>query len=431
MEKQNLIIKPFNTKKFNNFFLIFCIFIFSLSTYWLYQKHLIGNDSTISEWLINYQGGFTRRGLIGEICFRLADYFDLKLRFVIFLFQTIVCFTYTLLLYCFIRDLPKNTLTVVAIFSPIFILYPLGEIEVLIRKEVFLFIGFVVFLILSSPKKNKTNSMFYVFFIFPLLLLIWEPFIFFIPFTIFILLIDGDEHQLKKNVFKISLCLSSSFFTVIYIIMNPLSPEQHMVMSNGLMDRFGEHCYMSCSLLKTKSSVAAQFMAVFNNITFTGFFRYFMIMLIGFFPLMILIYNSFFKKLFFLNKFEKLLIPFSITLLLPISLFTAMTDWGRVVNMIYTFSILTFLFLIKNDLIKLNDKVLYFDYLYKTKKKIFIILFYVFAFGWNPKTQIRGDIATNTLYKILYNSSKHMFDFKSKRFFQNSPLIKFHKKYFE
>ena len=217
MEKQNLIIKPFNTKKFNNFFLIFCIFIFSLSTYWLYQKHLIGNDSTISEWLINYQGGFSRRGLIGEICFRLADYFDLKLRFVIFLFQTIVCFTYMLLLYCFIRDLPKNTLTVVAIFSPIFILYPLGEIEVLIRKEVFLFIGFVIFLILSSPKKNKTNSMFYVFFIFPLLLLIWEPFIFFIPFTIFILLINGDEHQLKKNVFKISLCLSSSFFTIIYI----------------------------------------------------------------------------------------------------------------------------------------------------------------------------------------------------------------------
>ena len=79
----------------------------------------------------------------------------------------------------------------------------------------------------------------------------------------------------------------------------------------------------------------------------------------------------------------------------------------------------------------MNDKVLYFDYLYKTKKKIFIILFYVFAFGWNPKTQIRGDIATNTLYKILYNSSKHMLDFKSKRLFQDSPLIKFHKKYIE
>ena len=149
MEKQDLIIRPFDTKKFNNFFLIFCIFIFFTSTYWLYQKHLVGNDSTISEWLINYQGGFTRRGLIGEICFILADYFDLKLRFVIFLFQTTICFTYILLLYCFIRNLPKNTLTVIAIFSPIFIIYPLAEIEVLIRKETFLFIGFLIFLVLS------------------------------------------------------------------------------------------------------------------------------------------------------------------------------------------------------------------------------------------------------------------------------------------
>ena len=431
MGKQDLIIKPFDTKKFNNFFLIFCIFIFSTSTYWLYQKHLVGNDSTISEWLINYQGGFTRRGLIGEICFILADYFDLKLRFVIFLFQTTICFTYILLLYCFIRNLPKNTLTVIAIFSPIFIIYPLAEIEVLIRKETFLFIGFLFFLVLSSSEKNKTNCMFYVFFIFPLLLLIWEPFVFFIPFTIFILLIKDDEYQLKRKIFNICLCLSSSFFTEIYIITNPLSSEQHLVMSNGLMDRFGEHCYASCSLLKTKSSIVAQFMAVFNNITITSFFRYFLIMLIGFFPLMILIYNSSFKKVFFLNKFEKLLIPFLITLIIPILLFTAMTDWGRIVNMIYSFSILTFLFLIKNSLIKLNNEVLYFDYLYKTRKKIFIILFYLFAFGWNPKTQIRGDIATNTLYKIIYNTSKNMLDFKSKRFFQHSPLIKFHKKYIE
>ena len=43
------------------------------------------------------------KGIGAEICFRLADYFDLQLRFVIFLFQTTICFTYILLLYCFIR----------------------------------------------------------------------------------------------------------------------------------------------------------------------------------------------------------------------------------------------------------------------------------------------------------------------------------------
>ena len=37
------------------------------SVFFLYRKHHVGNDSTIAEWLINYYGGFTKRGLIGEI----------------------------------------------------------------------------------------------------------------------------------------------------------------------------------------------------------------------------------------------------------------------------------------------------------------------------------------------------------------------------
>ena len=56
-----------------------------LSIYWLYYKSSVGNDSTISEWIINYQGGFTRRGLPGEIAFHLAKYFNTSLRFVIIL----------------------------------------------------------------------------------------------------------------------------------------------------------------------------------------------------------------------------------------------------------------------------------------------------------------------------------------------------------
>ena len=214
--------------------------------------------------------------------------------------------------------------------------------------------------------------------------------------------------------------------------MNQLSPEQHLIMSNELMNKFGEVCYMSCGLLKTKSSIAAQFMAVFEKFTFEVFFRYFLIMLIGFFPLIILIYNSSFKeKILPLSNFKNLLTPFLIILIIPILLFTAMTDWGRVVNMIYTFSILSYLFLLKNNLINVNQKVLYFDNLYKLKKKLFIVLFYLFAFGWNPKTQIMGDIATNTLYKIIYNSSKKIFGFKSLYLFKDSPILKFHKKYIE
>ena len=62
---------------------------------------------------------------------------------------------------------------------------------------------------------------------------------------------------------------------------------------------------------------------------------------------------------------------------------------------------------------------------------MFIFLFVIFAFGWNQKTGMTGDISTNTLYKIVYNTSKKTFGFNSTRLFQDAPLIKFHKKFIE
>ncbi len=47
-------------------FLIFILINIVLAIFWLDIKHEAENDSSISEWLINYQGGFTRRGLGGE-----------------------------------------------------------------------------------------------------------------------------------------------------------------------------------------------------------------------------------------------------------------------------------------------------------------------------------------------------------------------------
>ena len=72
---------------YEKYFKIYLISLFFLGIYYLHYKHNAGTDSSISEYLINYQGGFNRRGLIGEICFIIADFFDLKLRFVIFIFQ--------------------------------------------------------------------------------------------------------------------------------------------------------------------------------------------------------------------------------------------------------------------------------------------------------------------------------------------------------
>ena len=108
------------TNKFNKTFFYYITFIFITAVFWLYQKHNVGNDSTISEWIINYQGGFTRRGFIGEICFHIAAFFDLSLRYVIFLFQSFLYLIYSILIYFFIKNVPNNTLTIIPISSPVY-----------------------------------------------------------------------------------------------------------------------------------------------------------------------------------------------------------------------------------------------------------------------------------------------------------------------
>jgi hypothetical protein len=99
--------------------------------------------------------------------------------------------------------------------------------------------------------------------------------------------------------------------------------------------------------------------------------------------------------------------------------------------MCYVFSILTYFYLLKNNFIQPNKNILFFDHLYIKNKKKFIVFFILFAFMWNPKTGMTGDVATNSLYKITYNTSKIIFKFDGVRLFQNSPIIKFHKKYIE
>ena len=116
-------MKFFKRVKFNHLFFFYINLIFLLAVFYLYRKHQVGNDSTISEWIINYQGGFTRRGLIGEICFQFARMLNLELRYVIFLFQSILYFFFSSLLLIYIRDFKINWLIIFAIFSPLFLLY--------------------------------------------------------------------------------------------------------------------------------------------------------------------------------------------------------------------------------------------------------------------------------------------------------------------
>ena len=157
-----------NNITFKKKFLLFIIFSIIFAVFFLYIKHNVGNDSSISEWLINYNGGFTKRGIGGEIAIMIANLFELSLRQSIFFVQSLAHITYLVLIFFYLKNLKVNIIQVFAIYVPLFLLYPIAEIEVLARKETFVFISFLIFLNISNSNYSSNFSLYYVFFVLPI-----------------------------------------------------------------------------------------------------------------------------------------------------------------------------------------------------------------------------------------------------------------------
>ena len=400
-----------NIRKFNNYFFIYLSLLFIFVIFWLYIKHTVGNDSTISEWLINYQGGFTKRGLIGEICFQIAKYFDLSLRFVIFLFQSLMYSIFLFLIYRFFRNIPTNLIIILSIFTPIFLLYPLAEIEVLARKETFVFTAFLLFLNISNANYSSNIPLYYIFFILPIVCLIYEPVVFFFPFIASVLVIRLRHNQITALLSKITICFIPALIVSMIIATNPITPENHAILANSLKENFGEDCYMSCGMLLSRSSIILQFVQNFKSVTFDGLIRYPLIILIGFGPIFLLSFNSKLKTEFlFFKHFKNLLHPILLLLTPAFFLFTMMGDWGRIVNISYTFTALFYFYLLQNNLLEINlEKIAKKISFIQNKKSLLVICFVLYAFGWTPQTSLRGDVSSFPGYRIPYKSIKMLY----------------------
>jgi len=404
-------------KNINLYLTYYLIILFLFAVFFLFQKHHVANDSTISEWLINYEGGFTKRGLIGQISFYIANLISADLRDTIFTFQVLTVGIYFLLIYYFLKNIEFNKVLFFAIFTPIFILYPIAEIEVLARKELFVFIYFLVYSFIPLRKKN--HKFFYKLIFFPIVILIWEPVVFFILFLFFLDLTENKINKINKLFFLKILSYAPSIMLSVYIVLNPISDENHALMVNSLLENFNEKCYMSCELLKSKSSIYQQFEGNLGRYSLVILFRYFLIFLIGFGPLFLLLLNSkLTNKILFFKMFDNLFFPFLILLSPIILLFSMGYDWGRWINISYFFSITTFIYMNKNNMLNVSYKFLEKNIFKNITKKIFVFLIIFYCFGWNPKTVMTGDVASFPGYRIPYKALKIILKESPKNYFK-------------
>jgi len=425
--------KKVSLKIWSNYYLFYILMLIFFGIFILYSKHNVGNDSSLSDWLINYSGGFVRRGLTGQVVIEFSNTFSFALRDSILIFQIFFFTIYYLLIYFFFREITINRLILLAIFSPIFIFYPVAETEALGRKEILIF--FILILYLLSNLLNFKIQLLFKLIIFPISILIWEPVIIFFPYLFLVDLITFKINKLNKNFYFLILSFFPIFFTTLLIYLNPFSVENFNKMVSVLINDFGEKCYMSCNYVgnQSENSFMELLIAHTEIIELQHLIRYTLIILIGFFPLFSLLKVSNLRNsnILLFSKFDNLLIPFFFAFLPSSLLYMTMYDWGRIVHISYTFMLLSYVYFLKNKLIEINFEKLKNNFLSKMSKKKFIFLFIIFCFCWNPKTVMRADIATNSLYKIVYNSSKKIFGFEGVRLFQDSPIIKFHEKFFE
>ena len=76
------LIKQESSIKLFLYFLIIVTFL--VSSFKFYEIIQLKNGWQYSDWLINYQGGFTRRGLIGEIIFKIHQISSMRLEYLLF-----------------------------------------------------------------------------------------------------------------------------------------------------------------------------------------------------------------------------------------------------------------------------------------------------------------------------------------------------------
>ena len=397
-------------RNWSNYFQIYVFALIFFGVFFLYSKHDVGNDSSISDWFINYEGGFVRRGLIGELITNFSIMLSLKLRDTILIFQLLFFTSYYFLIILFCKNLLQNRLIILAIFSPIFILYPVAEIEALGRKELIIFLIFLSYLL--TDIKNFKVQIIYKVILFPISILTWEPVFIFFSFVFLIDLFVFQIRNFDKKFFYLIASYLISIFLVILIYLNPFSQENHNVMRDFLNNEFGEICYMSCDFVgqQSSNSFSELYQTFLVKFKFIYALRYLIIILIGFFPLYLLSTYSNInhkKQILIISKFKNLFFPFLLAFLPSTVLYLVMYDWARVVHISYSFSLLTFLFLIKENFIEFSKQNVQLNYISKLSKKIFVLVFFLFAFSWNPKVVMPDDVASKPIYATPYKFYKY------------------------
>ena len=391
-------------ERFKNFnlFKIYIILLFLLSSFYLSAVYFSPVNNAMSEWVINYGGGFVRRGLVGEIIFQLSIFFKIKLREGFLIFQILLYFFYYLIVYWLLSNFKKNFIVYLAIFSPVFYSFGLYELEALGRKEILMYIFFSYNFYLFYKYKNINLNYIFTFLSLIILILNHESVIFYYLFYLFFFIVIDKKKDFRFYILNL-LLLFIIIFVSYLIYVNPHSSADSLEMCKRLLNASDERCGLGANF--TTANISRHINEV--NWRFIDVINYIFIFIFGFIGIFLLIYKSKLTKKFYILNFN--LFSILIFCSLPgLLLFLIAVDTGRWTSMLYHMVAISFFGMFKLGYIKMDIdiKYKYIDFNEVRNKFLFYFLIFILCFGWSPKAVYHESFGTFPAYRMIIKAPK-------------------------
>jgi hypothetical protein len=190
--------------------------------------NIVENIYSYNELFINYQSGFIRRGLLGEIFWLIQNFYKLS---PVYFFSTIFFILYLIYIvfFYFLLKRIKNFIFVkiLIIFSPVFLLFPIYDPNIYYIKDIFIKISIIAHGLIIIKYKLEFKKYIHLlhYYIIPslgfLILFIHEYQALFICVHVLFSYYVGEENKIKNKYFiKNYIYLIIPFFFVILFVGN-------------------------------------------------------------------------------------------------------------------------------------------------------------------------------------------------------------------
>ncbi len=413
-----------NVKKFNPYIFYVLLIFFILINFVYFYLNLTDNINVSSyafnELFINYQAGFIRRGLLGELVWHLNSFFSIDPRIFFSLFFFLIYLTQIILFfYIFKKYLVSKIIFLIVLFSPSLLLFHIYTPELFFLKDgiiklVFLLHTFI-FYHFSLKKNNKENYFKYLnFLIIPLLfitILIHEYQVFALSLHFLISLGAIKEKKEIRKIIKSYLTLILPIILILFFFGNQIQFDN----LSEILRKFNVELnpYLGGGIYHYIGGFYKWHFFYFSYRDFVNLFLSFILSVLTFYVLFNYLLE---KKIVILSsKYQSNYLLFFIPVIIP---FLLTSDHGRNLSFL-SFYLVTFFIMLKLNISKLINlfNLISNDHL---KKNIIYIFIFFYIFMWKLD-QLAGfglqgkpnDIFQSSLFAEFIKSLKFLYNFVS------------------